>query len=140
MSEGMVQFELVTPARLLVSVEAEMVVVPGGDGDFGVLPGHSPLLSTVRPGVLDIYRDGAKAERLFVAGGFAEVSGERCTVLAEEAMAVADIDRAAAEDRLSQANAAVEGAEDDITRRLAEQEVATAEAMVAAVVEGGGSH
>ncbi len=125
-------FDLVSPARLLASEEAEMVVVPGGDGDFGILPGHAPLLSTVRPGVLDIYENDAVRDRVFVAGGFAEVADGRLTVLAEEAMAVSDIDRGEAEARLAAAREALEGATEGVDQRAAEAEIATAEAMLAA--------
>ena len=90
-----IQFELVTPERLIVSSEVEMVVVPGSEGNFGVLPGHSPLISTIRPGTIDIYAGGAITERIFVAGGIAEVTPERCTVLADEATAADALDRAA---------------------------------------------
>jgi F-type H+-transporting ATPase subunit epsilon len=82
-----VQFELVTPERLIVSTEVEMVVVPGTEGNFGVLPGHAPLISTIRPGTIDIYEGRAITERIFVVGGIAEVIPERCTVLADEAIA-----------------------------------------------------
>src|SRR5919107_3579369 len=92
-----VAFELVSPERLLVSQPVDMVVVPGSEGDFGVLPGHAPLISTVRPGVIEIYAGKAVKDRIFVAGGFAEVTRERCTVLAEEAMPLQDLDRAAIE-------------------------------------------
>jgi F-type H+-transporting ATPase subunit epsilon len=81
-----VSFRLVMPERELLSTEADMVVVPGSEGDFGVVHGHAPLISTVRPGVLEVFQ-GTKAEQRFlVAGGFAEVTPERCTVLAEEAV------------------------------------------------------
>jgi len=70
------QFELVTPERLVVSGEAEMVVVPGTEGNFGVLPGHAPLISTIRPGTVDIYEARAIIERIFVVGGIAEVTPE----------------------------------------------------------------
>jgi F0F1-type ATP synthase epsilon subunit len=73
MAEEQVEFELVTPERLLVSRGVEMVVVPGEDGDFGVLPRHTPMISNVRPGVLGIYEGGKLAESIFVAGGFAEL-------------------------------------------------------------------
>src|SRR5258707_171642 len=97
-----VQFELVSPEKLLVSRDVGMVVVPGGEGDFGVLPGHAPLISTVRPGVIEIYDDGTTlSDRIFVSGGFAEVTGERCTVLAEQALPCKDIDRAAAQAELA---------------------------------------
>src|SRR5712692_45790 len=88
-----VQFELVTPERLIVSAEVEMVVVPGSEGNFGVLPGHAPLISTIRPGTIDIYEANAITERIFVVGGIAEVTPERCTVLADEAMAPDSLDR-----------------------------------------------
>ena len=96
----LVQFELVSPERLIVSAEVEMVVVPGTEGNFGVLPGHSPLISTIRPGTIDIYQGGAITERIFIVGGIAEVTPERCTVLADEAMAPDALDRAAVEAEL----------------------------------------
>src|SRR5438094_8803208 len=96
-----VQFELVTPERLLVSTEVDMVVVPGTDGNFGVLPGHAPLISTIRPGTIDIYEGNAIAERIFVVGGIAEVTPERCTVLADEATAPDALDRAALDRQLT---------------------------------------
>ena len=81
-----VSFQLVMPEREVLATEADMVVVPGSEGDFGVLPGHAPLISTVRPGVIEVFQ-GTKAEQRFlVVGGFAEVTPERCTVLADEAM------------------------------------------------------
>jgi len=92
-----VQFELVSPERLVVSRPVEMVVVPGVEGDFGVLPGHAPLISEVRPGVITVFEGGKVEERIFVAGGFAEVTAERCTVLADEAASPETLDRAAIE-------------------------------------------
>ena len=65
-----VEFELVTPAKLVLSRAVEMVVVPGGEGDFGVLPGHAPMIATVRPGVVDIHTGGKVSDRIFIAGGF----------------------------------------------------------------------
>jgi F-type H+-transporting ATPase subunit epsilon len=101
-----VQFELVTPERLVLSTEVEMVVVPGTEGNFGVLPGHAPLISTIRPGMIDIYETRAAiSDRIFVVSGIAEVTPERCTVLAEEAMPPGSLDRAATEAELQ----AIEG-------------------------------
>src|SRR5271170_3020771 len=97
-----VQFELVTPERLIVSREVEMVVVPGSEGNFGVLPGHAPLISAIRPGTIDIYEGRAVTERIFVVGGIAEVTPERCTVLADEAMAPDALDRAALDHELTE--------------------------------------
>jgi F-type H+-transporting ATPase subunit epsilon len=92
-----VEFELVSPERLLLSEAVDMVVVPGTEGNFGVLPGHAPFISTVRMDVIDVYNGGKVSDRIFVAGGFAEVTPARCTVLAEVAMPLADIDRATVE-------------------------------------------
>jgi F-type H+-transporting ATPase subunit epsilon len=95
-----VQFELVTPERLLLSQAVEMVVVPGTEGNFGVLPGHALLISTIRPGTIEVYEDQMVTQRIFVAGGFAEVTPEHCTVLADEAVAADALDRAAIEAEL----------------------------------------
>ncbi|MDD9876954.1 MAG: F0F1 ATP synthase subunit epsilon [Magnetovibrio sp.] len=132
-----VEFELVSPQKLVASEPVEMVVVPGAEGDLGVLPGHSPLIATVRPGVIDIHEKGKVRERIFVGGGFAEVSPERCTVLAEEAVPVADIDRAAAEARLAEAKEKAAQAGEDEAAEAARQ-VAIAEGLVAAAASGGG--
>ena len=130
-----IEFELVSPEKILKSEPVEMVVVPGTEGDFGVLPGHSLLIAEVRPGVIDIHEGGQVTESIFVAGGFAEVSPEHCTVLAEEAVPVADIDKDDANKRLEDAKAALAEAteaEDGDTGR-AEKRLKAAEAMLAAV-------
>jgi F-type H+-transporting ATPase subunit epsilon len=95
-----VQFELVTPERLVLSTEVEMVVVPGTEGNFGVLPGHAPLISTIRPGMIEIYENRIVTERIFVVSGIAEVTPARCTVLAEEAMPPSALDRGQVEAEL----------------------------------------
>ncbi len=77
-------FELVTPARLVRSEDVHMVVVPGAEGEFGVLEGHAPFMSTVRDGAIKVYRtEGAAPEEILVQGGFAEVGANGLTVLAE---------------------------------------------------------
>jgi len=91
------EFELVTPERLLFSEAVEMVVVPGTEGNFGVLPGHAPLISTIRPGMIEIYEGQNVTRRIFVVSGVAEVTVERCTVLADEAALLDTLDRAAIE-------------------------------------------
>ena len=90
-----VQFELVTPERLLLSEMVEMVVVPGTEGNFGVLPGHAPLISSIRPGTIDIYQGQTVTRRIFVVSGIAEVTPDRCTVLADEALPPDELDRGA---------------------------------------------
>lgn len=83
-------FELVSPERILKSGSATEAVVPGADGDFTVLPGHAPVLSTLRPGVLDVTLDGEKT-RIYVKSGLIDVDPERVTVLAQTAFDVADM-------------------------------------------------
>src|SRR6516164_3541867 len=110
-----VQFELVSPEKLLLSEAVEMVVIPGGDGDFGVLPGHSLLISTIRPGVIDVHDEGAVGERIFISGGFAEVTPERCTVLADEAVPLSALDAGSIE----AAQRTLEGAAANLRERMA---------------------
>ena len=106
-----------------------MVVVPGAEGDFGAMPRHAPLISAVRPGVIDVYQGGHITSRIFVAGGFAEVTAERCTVLAEEAMPVADLDPARVTARIEAAQKSIAEAQDDHTRAQAQRELAIGQAM-----------
>lgn len=129
-----VHFELVSPERLLFSANVGEVVIPGTEGDFGVLPGHSNLISTVRPGVIHILDDGARlTDRIFVEGGFAEVNANGCTVLAERAQKVDEIDRAKAEQALSDAREDVEDAKNEIDRAAAAAILEIAQARIHAL-------
>lgn len=135
------QFEIVTPARSIFAEQVELVIIPGAGGNFGVLPGHAPLLSTIQPGVIEIREKSLGiVDQYFVDGGFAEVTPERTTVLAEEAIRVADISRDDAEARLRRAHDALMAAKSLGLRSLAEHDVKTAEALVAAcdAYAGGG--
>ena len=129
------EFELVSPERLLISEPVEMVVVPGTEGDFGVLPGHAPFITTLRPGVITVYENHQPKEAIFVAGGVAEVTQERCTVLAEEAIKIAETDRAAVEDRVREARALFESCA-EAERPAARRRVDIAEALMAALDRG----
>jgi F-type H+-transporting ATPase subunit epsilon len=130
-----VRFELVAPERLLASELVDMVVAPGAEGDFGVLPQHSLFMSLLRPGVIEIHDGGAVRQRIFVGGGFAEVNERGCIVLAEEAMPVEEIDLEQARRRLRDAQDDVAGAKDDVERARFEREISIAEAQIA--VAGG---
>ena len=124
-----ITFELVTPTALAVSEDVDMVVVPGIEGDFGVLPGHTPTLTTMRPGVINMYISGKISKSLFVEGGFAEANSEGCTVLAEGATDIANISAEDAQVRLAAARDALANSHG----AAAENEVKVAEAMVMAV-------
>lgn len=148
-----IALELVSPERLVFSDAVEMVVVPGSEGNFGVLPGHAPLISTIRPGTIDIYEGNRIARRVFVVGGLAEVTPERCSILADEAIAPEDLDRAAIESELQlldgnlaslrERTARATGTERE--RLLAElrgleRDQAVAHAKLQAMAAGGGGH
>src|ERR1051326_6928021 len=99
-----VAFDLVSPERLLLSEEADMVTIPGADGYMGVLAGHMPLVTTLKPGVIEVAGGASIGDRrFFVLGGFAKVSPTKITVLAEEAMPMADVDSVALEERIKDA-------------------------------------
>ena len=108
------QFDLVSPEKLLYSAHAEQVVVPGVEGDFGVLAGHAPLISIVRTGLIDVKgsEDGADL-RIFVRGGLAEVTPAGLTVLAEEAMPFEDLSAADLDGRIKNLEEDVADAKDD---------------------------
>ena len=108
-----VRFDLVAPERLLASEDVDMVVVPGTEGDFAVLPGHAPMVSTLRPGALEVYEGDQPSDRYFVAGGFAEVAADRLTILAQEAIPLAELDRAVLEQRIQDAEEDVADAKTD---------------------------
>ena len=110
-------FDLVSPERLLLSEQVEMVTVPGREGDFGVLAGHAPLISSLRPGVIDIKGDAGA--RYFVLGGFAEVTPQKLTVLAEDVRPLAQVDAAALDQ-------CIKNAEEDILQAKSEADRAKA--------------
>lgn len=130
-----VNFELVSPQRLLLSAEVDMVVVPGAEGDFGVIAEHAPVISTVRPGTITVFQENSVSDRIFVAGGFAEVTAERCTVLAEEAERLDEIDRSAVEGEIRDLREDLGMARSDEERALVEGKLAVAEAKIEALGE-----
>jgi len=98
-----IPFDLVSPERLLLSEEPDMVTLPGTDGYFGVLYGHMPLITTLKPGVIDVTGGTQGDQKFFVLGGFAEVTSTKVTVLADEAMPMTDVDTVALDDRIKDA-------------------------------------
>ena len=121
-----VAFRLVMPEREVLATEADMVVVPGSEGDFGVLHGHAPLISTVRPGVLEVIQGNKVEQRFIVVGGFAEVTPERCTVLADEATPFDEVTAEQLAERERQAQNDVTDAGNDAEKAAAEKALAVA--------------
>ncbi|MGD0433415.1 MAG: ATP synthase F1 subunit epsilon [Acetobacteraceae bacterium] len=130
-----INLEIVSPEKLLLSRDVDMVVIPAFEGDMGVLEGHAPVTVILRGGVVSLYEGDRVTDTLFVDGGFAEVTPERCTVLASEAMPTNEIERSEAEKRLQdaeQAMAQVDGA-DPVQEELALERVHSARAMNEAI-------
>ena len=117
---GTFQFELVSPERLLVSEEVESVIIPGSEGEMTVLADHAPVMTTIKPGVVTVKASGAE-ERYVVFGGFADILPTGCTLLAESAVPVGDIDRADLARRIQEAREDVDDAGDNDARTKAEQ-------------------
>jgi len=111
-------FELVSPERLIMSKDVSMVVVPGSEGLFGVLPRHTSMLSALSPGVVDIYEEEVITERLFVVNGFAEVTADRCTVLAEDVIPIENLNPDELEEKIEEMRAEARNASDIDAPRL----------------------
>ena len=122
------QVQLITPENTVFSGTAQSVNVPGTLGDFGVLPGHMPFVSTIRPGVVTIESDG-QTRKVAVRGGIAEVMPDHCTVLAESALDCTSFTQADAQAKLAEAKSALATADNDADRKNAEVSVAMAEAL-----------
>ena len=129
----LVALELVSPESLIFSKEVEMAILPAEEGDLGVQPGQAPVIATVRPGTISVFKGTTVEERIFVAGGFLEITAERCTVLAEEAVSVTDIDAAEVKQQISNLTDDVKIAETVAERERAELALSVAEAKLEAV-------
>jgi F-type H+-transporting ATPase subunit epsilon len=130
-----VNLEIVSPEKLLLSRDVDMVVIPAMEGDMGVLEGHAPMMVMLRGGIVSLYTGDQVTDSLFVAGGFAEVTPERCTVLAGEAMPVNEIERSEAEKRLRDAEEAMDQVDehDAVQEELALERVQSARALMEAL-------
>lgn len=102
MADDKLSYSLVSPERMLAEGEADMIVIPGMEGDLGALPGHAPFLTTLRPGVVTV-TEGSETTEYFVTGGFAEITPEGAAILAEETVARADLTREFIDERIEKA-------------------------------------
>lgn len=125
-------FALVSPERELFNGDVDHVVVPGAEGEFGVLPNHAPVMSVIKAGALRVINDGAE-RRIFVNGGFADVTPEGLTVLAEEAVDLADITPAELEQDLKDAQEDLRDANTDAKKDAAQRKLARLETIKAAM-------
>ncbi len=115
------KFELVSPEDLLLSQDVQQVLVPGTEGNFTVMPGHAPVLSTMRPGVIDVTDEAGNEERIYVRGGVAEVNPKGLTVLAEEAVPLAELSSEMLAQQIKNAEEDVADASEDEKRRRAQE-------------------
>ena len=115
-----ISFDLVSPEKLLLSAQADMVTVPGTEGYMGVMAGHAPIVTTLRAGMIDVNKDG-KDDRYFIRGGFAEISPAKITVLAEEAVPMTELDLAVLDQRIKDAQEDELAAGNDADRLRAAQ-------------------
>jgi F-type H+-transporting ATPase subunit epsilon len=128
------KFELVSPERLLVSEEVQHVVIPGAEGEMTVMVNHAPVMTTIKPGVVTVRTVAGEDERYVVFGGFADILPEGCTLLAESAVAVGDIDPADVARRIQEAKEDVADAKDDESRTRAEQFLAQLTTLEGAIL------
>ncbi len=128
------KFELVSPEKLLVSEDVESVVIPGADGEMTVMAKHAPVMSTVQPGVVTVQTAAGKTNRYVVFGGFADILPDVCTVLAESATHVDDIDREDLARRIQEAREDVSDAKDDVARANAESYLAQLTTLEGAIL------
>jgi F-type H+-transporting ATPase subunit epsilon len=126
-------FELVSPARLLFSGDVASVQIPGTEGEMTILPMHAPVLSTLKPGVVIVTKDGGATEKMFVRGGFAEVNASGLTVLAETAIPLADLDGAAIAAQIKNAEEDVADAKSDGARAKASETLDHLRSLAAAM-------
>lgn len=115
------RFELVSPERLLASIDATAVVIPGREGEMTVMAHHAPVMTSVKPGLIQITTAEGESEDFVVFGGFADILPEGCTLLAESAVRVADIDREDLANRIKNAREDIQDATDAATRSSAEE-------------------
>lgn len=127
-------FELVSPEKSLAAKSVVMATIPGGKGEFGVLGGHAPVMTTVVPGVISLYENDETTvtERIFVAGGFADVSAERCTVLVENAVPVANLNREEAAAQVQELNDKIAALTNEDERESLDAQLELAKAKLAA--------
>lgn len=128
-----IQFELVSPERRLVSEPVNMAVIPGSEGQFGVLAGHSALVAALKAGVVELEVDGQDNRRIFIAGGFADVTPEQCTVLAEEAINIADLDKADLDQQAKDLNEDINLAKEAVDKARVEKKLALVNAKLEAI-------
>jgi F-type H+-transporting ATPase subunit epsilon len=126
-------FELVSPARLLFSGDVASVTIPGTEGEMGIFPGHAPILATLKPGVVTVYKDGGGTDRIFVRGGMVEVNPQGLTLLAEVAIPMTELNAEAIAKQIKDAEEDAADAKDEEVRRKATENLEHLKAIQASM-------
>jgi F-type H+-transporting ATPase subunit epsilon len=134
-----IALEIISPEKLLLARDVDMVVIPGTEGDLGILPEHSKLITGLRGGLLDLYENNKITDRFFVSGGFAEITETRCAVLADSITRQSELDPAKAAEGLSAAKTAYDAVDinDPDAYREASDRLISAQAMVDSISHRG---
>ena len=130
---GQLQFDLVSPEKQLASDLVSMVVVPGIEGEFGVLPKHIPFVTEIAPGVVRTYKDGKVCDSYFVSSGFVNVFEDRCTILADLALNVSDLNKKVTQDELKMAEESLASARSELDKQKAQKAILVARAKLSAI-------
>ena len=126
------QLELVLPDKLVASKLVDMVIIAGTEGDFGVLPEHAPLISSIRPGLLEIH-DSEKTEKFFLAGGFVEVLSNQVSILASELCSLEDIDISSCKDEIENLKKQLNSSQDEKEKSLIQNNIDKLEVKIALI-------
>ncbi len=130
---NIIQFELVSPEEKLISESVYMVEIPGDEGRFGVMRGHCSLLSSLKAGVVRLFKEqGNDAKEIFISGGVADVTAKRCTILAEEAILVSDLNKESLEQLLSDLSEDIEMASEETDKKHIQEKIALTKAKIVA--------
>ena len=130
----LIEFELVSPEAKLFSEPVRMAVIPGEEGQMGIGAGHAAYIVALKPGVVELFKsDGAASQRIFITGGFADITGERCVVLAEQAVNVTSLNQADIEQDIANLKEDLNIAKDEIEKSRAEKKLKMARSKLEAV-------
>ena len=127
--EEKLSLEVVAPERMVMSKTVDMVTISGTEGDFGVLPGHAALVSSIRPGFLEIEAD-KETEKMFIGGGFIEVLEDKVSILATEVLSAEQIDISDCEEKISKYNSDIDVSETDVDKELIQKNIDKFQAMI----------
>ena len=127
--EDKLNLEVVSPEKMVISKPVDMVTISGTEGDFGILPGHAAIVSSIRPGFLEIEAD-KEIEKMFIGGGFIEVLEDKISILATEVVSAENIDLSLCEDQLDKYNSNLASSENEVDKEIIQKSIDKYQAMI----------